>query len=128
MTKKEKLFALRNDPDVHYNCAQSMLIPFAEEAGISEEQANALALNFGGGMGCGATCGALTGTLMVMGGAGLPQERREDFTADFQARHGCLDCDGLLCGLERHTPEQKVRCDAIIEESMDWLCRALGTE
>ena len=70
MTKKQKLYTLRNDPNVHYNCAQSMLIPFAGEIGITEEQANALTLNFGGGMGCGAACGALVGTLAAMGGLG----------------------------------------------------------
>ena len=128
MTKKEKLHALRNDPSVHYNCAQSMLIPFAGETGITQEQANALALNFGGGMGCGSTCGALTGTLMAMGGLGLPQEKREEIIAKFRAEHGCLDCDGLLQGIERRTPEQKKRCDAIIDGCMDWLCRETGIQ
>ena len=36
MTKKQKLYTLRNDPNVHYNCAQSMLIPFAGDIGITE--------------------------------------------------------------------------------------------
>ena len=31
MTKLEKMKALRNDPAVHYNCCQSVLMPFAEE-------------------------------------------------------------------------------------------------
>ena len=128
MTKKEKLYALRNDPSVHYNCAQSMFIPFAQEMGIGEEQANAIALNFGGGMGCGSTCGALVGTLMAMGGLGLPQEKREEFIARFQQEHGCMDCDGQLDGIQRRTPEQKVRCDGIIDGCMDWLCRETGLE
>ena len=92
MTKKQKLYTLRNDPNVHYNCAQSMLIPFAGEIGITEEQANALTLNFGGGMGCGAACGALVGTLAAMGGLGMPQEKREELIAEFQSRHQCLNC------------------------------------
>ena len=121
MAKKEKLYALRSDPNVHYNCAQSMLIPFAEEIGITQGQANAIALDFGAGMGCGRTCGALTGALMAMGGLGLPQEKREELTAWFLAQHGCIDCDGLLNGLQRHTPEQKVRCDGILAGCMDWL-------
>ncbi|HIT31483.1 MAG TPA: GNAT family N-acetyltransferase [Candidatus Enterenecus stercoripullorum] len=128
MTKKETLYALRNDPQVHYNCAQSMLIPFAGEIGITQEQANAIALDFGAGMGCGGTCGALTGTLMAMGGLGLPQEKREELIAEFQARHGYMDCDALLNGLQRHTPEQKVRCDGILAGCMDWLCRQTGLE
>ena len=128
MTKKEKLYALRNDPNVHYNCAQSMLIPFAQEAGLTEEQANAVALNFGGGMGCGATCGALAGTLMAMGALGLPQEKREGFIAWFQQRQNSMDCDRILDGVQRHTPAQKVVCDAIIDGCMDWLCRETGIQ
>ena len=128
MTKREQLRALRNDPDVHYNCAQSMLIPFAGEMGVTGQQANALALNFGGGMGCGSTCGALTGTLMAMGGLGLPQQRREEFIAWFRGQFGSLECDTLLDGLQRHTPEQKARCDRLIAACMDWLCRETGRE
>lgn len=128
MTKKEKLYALRSDPNVHYNCAQSMFIPFAEEIGITQGQANAIALDFGAGMGCGGTCGALTGALMAMGGLGLPQEKREELTAWFLAQHGCMNCNGLLNGLQRHTPEQKVRCDGILAGCMDWLCRETGME
>lgn len=52
---------LREDPDVHYNCAQSVLIPFAEEAGLTAEQANAITANFGSGMKIGSVCGAITG-------------------------------------------------------------------
>lgn len=90
---------MRNDPNVHYNCAQSMLIPFAGEIGITEEQANALTLNFGGGMGCGAACGALVGTLAAMGGLGMPQEKREELIAEFSTRHQCLNCSQLLGGV-----------------------------
>ena len=128
MTKREQLCALRNDPNVHYNCAQSMLIPFAGETGIPAERANAIALNFGGGMGCSSACGAFTGTLMAMGALGLPQERREDFAAWFRARQGSLDCDGILKGVPRHTPEQKAICDELLEACMDWLCREAGLE
>ena len=79
-------------------------------------------------MGCGAACGALVGTLAAMGGLGMPQEKREELIAEFQSRHQCLNCSQLLEGLERGTPEQKVRCDAIIEGCMDWLCREAGLE
>ena len=42
-TVLERAKALRADPNVHYNCAQAVLIPFAERAGLSTEQAYALA-------------------------------------------------------------------------------------
>ena len=50
------------------NCAQAVLLAFAEELGKSEEELRALGSGFGMGMGCTeATCGALCGAGMVMG-------------------------------------------------------------
>ena len=44
------------------NCAQAVLLAFAEELGKSEEELRALGSGFGMGMGCTeATCGALCG-------------------------------------------------------------------
>lgn len=73
MTRKEHSKALRAHPQVHYNCAQAVLIPFAGDMGLTEEQANALTLNFGAGMGCGAVCGAISGAFVAMGGLGMPR-------------------------------------------------------
>lgn len=49
------------------NCAQAVLLAFAEELGLSNESAAKVALPFGGGMARGETCGALTGALMALG-------------------------------------------------------------
>ena len=45
----EKAIELRNDPNVCYNCAQAVICAFAEECGLTMEQATALGANFGGG-------------------------------------------------------------------------------
>ena len=58
---------LRACTSIHYNCAQSVLIPFAADAGLSEEDAFRMAANFGGGMLMGGTCGAFTGGMMALG-------------------------------------------------------------
>lgn len=50
-----------------YDCSQVVLTYFAERLGISEEMANKVSACFGGGMMQGATCGAFTGALMVIG-------------------------------------------------------------
>ena len=40
MDRMEQVKHLRTDPGGrHYNCAQSILVPFAGEAGLEEEQA-----------------------------------------------------------------------------------------
>ena len=43
----EKAEMLRNAKERHYNCAQSVLIPFAGEAGLDEETAYRIASGFG---------------------------------------------------------------------------------
>ena len=63
MTHMEKAKALRADTAVHYNCAQSVIIPFAAEMGITEEQAYKMGAHFGSGMRHGSTCGAITGVI-----------------------------------------------------------------
>lgn len=50
-----------------YHCSQAVLAAFAEECGITEEQALKLGGCFGGGMRKGEVCGACTGALMVLG-------------------------------------------------------------
>ena len=60
MTRLEEVQYLRTEPDGrHYNCAQSLLVPFASEVGLAKEQADALGANFGAGMKMGSTCGVL---------------------------------------------------------------------
>ena len=51
-----------------FNCSQSVLAAYAEQFGLTEEQALKVAGGFGGGMGRMAeTCGAVTGAIMVIG-------------------------------------------------------------
>lgn len=49
------------------HCSQSVLAAFAEECGITEEEALRLGSCFGSGMRKGQVCGAVTGALMVLG-------------------------------------------------------------
>ena len=49
------------------HCSQSVLAAFADECGITEEQALKLGSCFGSGMRKGEVCGAVTGALMVLG-------------------------------------------------------------
>lgn len=50
-----------------YHCSQAVLAAFAEELGLTKEQALKLGGCFGGGMCKGEVCGACTGALMVLG-------------------------------------------------------------
>ena len=50
-----------------YHCSQAVLAAFAEELGLTEEQALKLGGCFGGGMCKGEVCGACAGALMALG-------------------------------------------------------------
>ena len=96
---------LRKDQAVHYNCAQAVLVPFAEKKGLSAEQARGIAANFGSGMRIGQVCGAITGGLMVLGlyGAGQEADSRE-----------------FLTRMKVHGKEQKKpHCDNMVFEAVE---------
>lgn len=128
MTRGEKAAALRADPNVHYNCAQAVLIPFAPDIGISEEQAFKLALDFNAGMGHGYVCGAISGALMAMGGLDLPQERRRELMSAFIEKNGCVECARLLRAAVERGEERKAHCDALVFQCVDFVCRESGLE
>lgn len=49
------------------DCSQVVTGNFADQMGMTKEQARKISACFGGGMMCGETCGAVTGALMVLG-------------------------------------------------------------
>ena len=128
MTRKEDMAALRADTQVHYNCAQSVVVPFARDMGLTRELAYDLALNFGGGMGCGATCGALIGALAVLGGLGQPQEKRLELIRTFRTANGAIDCAALLKAAHERGEERKHHCDGLVRQCVDFVCRETGLE
>ena len=89
---------VRKIEEPHYNCCQAVLVSFAKECGMSEEQAYALGAHFGSGMGRASACGAITGGLMVLGMLGHgDRETLNEYYRALRANHrGCLDCADLL--------------------------------
>jgi C_GCAxxG_C_C family probable redox protein len=100
-----------------FNCAQSIFGAYAENYGLDENAALKVATGFGGGMGrSGRTCGAVTGSYMVIGlkyGTGLlnNKESKEktyeiinEFTKRFIQRNGSVLCKELL-GCDINTSE-----------------------
>ena len=93
---QNRALELRASTAPHYNCAQAVFIPFAEELGLSVEQAAAVAAHFGSGMRMAATCGAVTGALMALGLLGCPAAAAQDFLKEFKQEEGCTECARLL--------------------------------
>lgn len=117
----ERAKELRAVTERHYNCAQSVLVPFAETLGLDEEKAYALAGHFGSGMRMGATCGAVTGGLMVLGLAGADDpESAARLTRTVREHHeGCLDCKDLLRMNAEAGRAKKPHCDAMVYECVE---------
>lgn len=117
---RERARELRAIEEPHYNCAQAVLVPFAETSGMTHEQAYAVAQGFGGGMRMGDVCGALTGAYMALGVLGLASdENLAEVTSRMRARHGgMIDCADLLRANAEVGGEKRPHCDALVFEAV----------
>jgi len=88
------------------NCAQAVVLSYADKLPLEEETLKKLAAGYGGGMGCmEGTCGALVGAVMVAGmltdGQGTGRYARE-ILLGFRERCGatiCKDLKGVETGV-----------------------------
>jgi C_GCAxxG_C_C family probable redox protein len=91
------------------NCAQSVVTAYADELNFNSEEALFLSCGFGGGMGrLQETCGAVTGSYMVLGvyncrkvadNAGRKEATYsmvQKFSAKFNELNGTTNCRSLL--------------------------------
>ena len=92
-----------------YNCAQSVLLAFAPDLGLTNDEAARMASSFGGGMGrLREVCGALSASFLILGlreGYSSPSDdeakarqyaRVQEIAAQFRAIHGTILCRDLL--------------------------------
>ncbi|MBQ8851608.1 MAG: C_GCAxxG_C_C family protein [Oscillibacter sp.] len=121
MEHMEKARELRASTDIHYNCAQSVLVTFAKEMGLTEQQAYDLGAHFGSGMRHGSTCGVLTGGLMVLGMVGKDGKNATDLLTKMRQEHGALDCAELLKASKEQGLDKKAHCDGLVYEMVQTL-------
>lgn len=102
----------------HYNCCQSVVLCFAPDAGVSEEQAYRMAYHFAAGMRMGATCGAVSGGLMALGlfGVNDPAVIMDYYRRVKAAHDDMLNCAELLRVNAEQGREKKPHCDALVFE------------
>lgn len=91
-----------------FHCSQAVFAAFAEELGITEQQALKIGACFGSGMRQGEVCGACTGALMALGlkygqcnnediDARLKtNEVTDKFLSEFKKENGSYMCKELL--------------------------------
>ncbi|MDD3369294.1 MAG: C-GCAxxG-C-C family protein [Lachnospiraceae bacterium] len=125
---EERAKCLRADETFQYNCAQAVIIPFAEDAGLTEEAAQRITANFGGGMKRAATCGSIAGGLMVLGLFGVDDPKTvAKYYAKLKERHqDYLDCANLLRLNKEQGGEKKPHCDAMVYECVELVEEILG--
>lgn len=116
----EKAMELRNEVPMCNNCAQTIMRVYAEELGLDENTAAALGSNFGSGMKCGSTCGAITAGLMVLGAKGIESPMvLNEFRKRIADNHdGMTDCADLLRANAAKGGEKKPHCDGMIREAI----------
>jgi C_GCAxxG_C_C family probable redox protein len=91
------------------NCAQSVLLAYADEMNLDRKLALSISCGFGGGMGrLQETCGAATGSFMAMGihYCRKPTDNKErkeatyaaiqKFSKEFTTIHGTMNCRELI--------------------------------
>lgn len=114
----DKAVVLREIESPHYNCAQATAMPFAEDAGLSEEMVRSITANFGGGLKRAATCGAIAGGLAVLGMYGVEDAGSiGTYYRKLKENHkGYLDCANLLRINKEQGGIKKPHCDAMVYE------------
>jgi C_GCAxxG_C_C family probable redox protein len=116
-----------------FNCAQSVLAPFARDYGLSDDTAYRLASVFGAGMGrMQGTCGAVTGAFMALGlrhGFSSPKDpegrarilgKSKEFVAEFKKEFGTISCRELL-GCDLNTDEGRNKHEE--DNQRELICR-----
>lgn len=101
MTHAEKAAAIFNEK---FNCAQAVLGAYAEDFGMSEEEALRVAICFSGGMRNAEVCGAVSGALMVIGlkygqvddGKTVSYGKAVEFMDKFKKENGSYICKEIL--------------------------------
>ncbi len=132
-----------------FSCAQAVISTYGPPLGLEHELALKVAGAFGGGIGqMGKTCGAVTGSFMVIGlqhgktRADDEQSKEKtntlvrEFVEEFESRNGSIVCNELV-GCDISVPEQRkatkeagifaTRCSKFVRDAAEIVERILET-
>ncbi len=127
-----------------YNCAQSVVLAFADIAGLEPQTAAKLASSFGGGLSrLREVCGTVSGAALILGmveGYSDPHDpeakkahyhRVQEFAGRFRQLNGSVVCRELLAGvktIEGSDPEERTEsyykkrpCPRLVHQAADIL-------
>lgn len=112
------------------NCAQAVLTAYSEDLSFDSNLALSISCGFGGGMGrLQETCGAVTGSFMVLGIHNCKKHsenkiRKEEtysmiqqFSDRFKSKFGTINCKSLLkCDLKTEEGQQYLNEHNLVED------------
>ena len=106
-----------------YNCCQAVVSVFAEDAGYDEPTCMKAATYFRGGMQMGSVCGAVTGSLLALGLAGVDDPRcANELMRKVRENHrGLIECRDLLRVNAENGGEKMPHCNAMIRECIGYV-------
>ncbi len=106
-----------------WNCCQAVVSVFAQDAGYDEDACMKAATYFRGGMQMGSVCGAVTGSLLALGLAGVDDARAgNDLIRRIRENHnGMTDCRDLLRINAENGGEKMPHCNAMIRECIGYV-------
>jgi len=110
-----------------WNCCQAVVTVFAQDAGFDEEASMKAATYFRGGMQIGSVCGAVTGSLLALGLAGVDDPQvSNDLIRQIRENHdGMINCRDLLRVNAENGGEKMPHCNAMIRECIELVENAL---
>ena len=113
-----------------WNCCQAVVSVFAQDAGYDEDACMKAATYFRGGMQMGSVCGAITGSLLALGLAGVEDARAaNDLIRRVRENHnGMIECRELLRVNAENGGEKMPHCNAMIRECVGYVEEALRTK
>ena len=110
-----------------WNCCQAVVTVFAQDAGFDEEASMKAATYFRGGMQIGSVCGAVTGSLLALGFAGVDDPQvSNDLIRQIRENHdGMINCRDLLRVNAENGGEKMPHSNAMIRECIELVENAL---
>ncbi|MBR2823238.1 MAG: C_GCAxxG_C_C family protein [Clostridia bacterium] len=106
-----------------WNCCQAVVSVFTQDAGYDEDACMKAATYFRGGMQMGSVCGAVTGSLLALGLAGVddPQASNEIIRKVRENHKGLIECKDLLRVNAENKGEKMQHCNAMIRECIGYV-------
>lgn len=102
-----------------YSCSESIIM-YCIDKGICDESLLHIATAFSGGLGNGCLCGAVSGSVMIIGylfgknnkfgNEVIARPLTKEFINKFKQSHKVTCCRALSQGFDFHSPERKAHC------------------